>query len=290
MPQPAPPSQGWNPTNGGEYGSKETAGPPSKALGLGALDPSSTGNPSTYRTGGHWVQGPNGATWQQDRPPVDTSTTNGNTAAEQSQLAAMQNFDSSINNRAAPGVAQSDQGGIMNARAQQEQALGLMQRSAMGQGPSVAQAQTYGQMGSGIAAMNAAGQSRGGPAQAMGIGGSSLNSMSAQGGQARAQEQAGLMNMYGKNAAGLNQADVGQYGMDLKQLGDTRGIGDQQSVLNAQTVYGANQQDMTGQLARQSFLQQSGQLDQQARDAAVANMESGAAVGVGLMALPALAA
>jgi hypothetical protein len=185
--------------------------------------------------------------------------------------------------RNSPGIAQTDQGGIMNARAQQEQALGMMQQSAMGNGPSVAQAQTYGNMGANIASMNAASQGRGGPAQAMSTGANAMNNTAMQGGMARSNEQAGLMSMYGQNAAGLNANDVTQYGTDLQQMSRARDIATQQGIMNAQTVYGMNQQQESADLAKQSFQQQGHILDDQARQQAVNNTITGIGIGASVL-------
>lgn len=205
--------------------------------------------------------------------------------AEYNQAKQAAQADNQLMSRVGPAIAQTDQANTMQARGNQEQALGMMRNAAMGNGPSVAQAQTYGNMGGGIAAMNAASQGRGANvAGQMGTGSQNMSGMAMQGANARSQEQAGLMGQYGKAAAGLNASDIGQYGMDLEQMNRARGLANQQAMLNANTAFGQNQMDMNQNLAKQAYLQGSNQLNQQAKNQATQQMFSGIGTGLGLMA------
>lgn len=202
---------------------------------------------------------------------------------QQAQNAAKQ--DNQLMSRIGPAISQTDQGNQMQSRAAQEQALGMMRNAAQGNGPSVAQAQTYGNMGGGIAAMNAAAQGRGANVGGqIASGAQGMSTMSNQGAMGRSQEQNGLMNQYGKAAAGLNASDIGQYGMDLEQLNRARGLANQQAMLNANTTFGQNNLDMNQNLAKQAYLQQSGQLQRAAQNQATNQLIGGIGTGLGLMA------
>lgn len=175
------------------------------------------------------------------------------------------NKSAQLMGRAAPQLVAGDTSGLTQARNNQEQSLGLMRNAAMGQVPSIAQAQTYGAMGSNIAAMNAA--SQGGPAAgAMNQGAGIMNNTAGQGAMARSGEQAWYMSQYGQATGGLQKNDIGQYGSDTEQYLRGLGLGTQQGILNANTVFGLQGQEMQNEIGHAAAAQQAQAQNQQQKN------------------------
>jgi len=182
---------------------------------------------------------------------------------DQKQGEKIAGFDQSLYNRQGPSLTAQDASQLAAARGQQTNALGLMQNYASGNGPSVSEAQTYGNLGSNIAAMNAASQGPSGPANAMATGyGAGVRASFAGAGQ-RSQEQAGLMQAYGQGAGKLGASDIAQFGTDTQQLGRAGQLAAQQGILNAQTIFGVNQQEANNQEALAAYQQGLWQQQQQ---------------------------
>lgn len=242
--------------------------------------PMSFGSQNDYNNGtGAWTQyGPEGpghgggaSPSPQGPPPYVPGTnpflnpeyTSGSGTDRANMVAAEGSY---LMGRKGPQLTAQDTTGLQNARANQQSSLGLMQQAAMGQAPSIAQAQTYGAMGNNIAAMNAASQGRGGAAQAMAQGGGLMNNTAMQGAMSRSNEQAGYLNQYGQNTASLRGNDISQYGADTQQYLRGLGLSSQQGILNAQTNMQMQQQEMQNEINAASMRQAVAQQWQQKRN------------------------
>lgn len=176
------------------------------------------------------------------------------TGQEDARFNRLNQYSQGLMGRGAPTMGVNAEGVANNAqdRSMQNGAVDMQRKYAMGQGPSVAQAQTFGALGSGAAAMNVASQG-GHAAGAMAAGAPGMQSTAMQGGIARSKEQNGLMNAYGEGTNTLRKGDVGQYSQDMSQGIRSQGLSNDQNMLNAQTNLAGLGQEEQSEIQSQDF-------------------------------------
>lgn len=139
---------------------------------------------------------------------------------------------------------------IAAARANQLASLGLLKNSAMGQGPSYANAQAAIALGQGINAMHAPQGNALAQRNAMLAGGGALGNLGAQGAMARGTEMGNAMQAYGTGAQAIRGGDLAGQQAAAQQYGRQQQLALQGARANQGLVQGLEGLDMDKALAQ----------------------------------------